>query len=94
MSKRHHDITPARSARKDRKLEGRRTRHEVTQTLHTLDDPEAALVVDPKADHVAHRDVRPAPGRLRHWKIKDWKRRTTQRRARNAEIEQLRRADE
>lgn len=89
MSRRHHDLLPARSARQLAKLEKRRARHKANLALHTAIDPEDLVVEDPKPERIA-RDTLPSSGkRLRHWKVKEWKRRNAERRRRNEMIEEL-----
>ena len=94
MSRRHHDLQPPRSARQQAKLEKRRARHKASLALQLAEDPEDLVVVDPKPERSPPR--RGPPGRkrnrLRHWKVKAWKRRNAERHRRNAEIEALRRS--
>lgn len=94
MSKRHQDLMPEKSPREVRKLEKRRLRHEIAQSLHTIGDPEAAVVGEPKADRVPLHETPPDPRRFRHWKVKDWKRRTNNRHRRNLVLQSLLRADD
>lgn len=93
MSKRNQDLPLERTSRAVHKIDKRRRRHEIAQVLHTIDDPEAAVVADRKVDHAPHHDARPRR-RLRHWKMKAWKRRTSQRHRRNELAEELLRADD
>jgi hypothetical protein len=92
MSRRHHDLQPARSARQQAKLEKRRARHRATLAVQLADDPDDLVVEDPKPERTREAPKRRG-GRLRHWKVKAWKRRTADRRRRNAEMEQLRQAE-
>lgn len=94
MSKRHQDLQFVRQPREVRQRDKRRVRHEIAQTLHTIDDPETAVVAQPKADRVPLQAMAPKPGRLRHWKVKAWKRRTNQRHQRNEALAQLLRTDD
>lgn len=93
MSHQHDDLKLERSARKRHKGDQRRTRHEIHQNLHLIDDPEAVLIVDPKSDRVPLHEAQPRRKRLRHWKVKAWKRRTSERHRRNAALDQLIRAE-
>jgi len=92
MSKRHRteQVAPARA---EVRAQARGERHRINTELHAVAaQVEAGVepddVVDPgpnwKPEH--HRDVerlaKPATRQLRHWKVKDWKRRTLRRRAR------------
>lgn len=92
MSRRHHDLQPARSARQQAKLEKRRARHKASLALQLADDPEDLVVIDPKPERIARDEPAPRRNRLRHWKVKAWKRRNAERHRRNEEIEQLRRS--
>lgn len=73
-----------------RAKEHRKVRHQLHQELHTVEDPEGAVFSRPKFD----KPPRTAPKRKpkRHWKVKAWKRRTAERRERNAERERIREA--
>lgn len=92
MSKRHRteQVAPARA---EVRAHARGERHRIHNELHSVAaQVEAGVepddVIDPgpnwKPEH--HRDVerlaKPVSRRLRHWKVKDWKRRTLRRRAR------------
>ena len=68
--------------------EHRKVRHQLHQELHTVEDPEAAVFSRPKFDHPPR--TAPKKKKKRHWKVKAWKRRTTDRRERNAERERIR----
>jgi len=92
MSRRHHDLQPPRSARQQAKLEKRRARHKAALALQLAEDPEDLVVLDHKPQRIPRDEPRPKGGRLRHWKVKAWKRRTTERHRRNEEVEQLRRS--
>lgn len=70
-----------------RKKAHRKVRHQLHQELHTVDDPDDAVFSRPKFDHPP-RSV-PKKKRKRHWKLKAWKRRTAERKQRNAEREKL-----
>ncbi len=71
-----------------RAKEHRKVRHQLHQELHTVEDPEAAVFSRPKFDHPPR--TAPKKKAKRHWKVKAWKRRTTERRQRNAERERIR----
>lgn len=90
MSRRHHDLQPARSARQLAKLEKRKARHKAALALQLTDDPEDLVVLDPKPERLPRDEVPPKRNRMRHWKVKAWKRRTAERHRRNEEITQLR----
>lgn len=92
MSRRHHDLQPPRSARQQAKLEKRRARHKATLALQLVEDPEDLVVVDPKPERIPRDEAPPKPRRLRHWKVKAWKRRNAERHRRNEAIEQLHRS--
>jgi hypothetical protein len=93
MSRRHHDLQPPRSARQQAKLEKRRARHKASLALQQVEDPEDLVVIDPKPERTPRDETPPGRkrNRLRHWKVKAWKRRNAERHRRNAEIEALRR---
>jgi hypothetical protein len=93
MSRRHHDLQPPRSARQQAKLENRRARHKATLALQLADDPEDLVVLDHKPERTPRDDPPPRRkrSRLRHWKVKAWKRRTAERHRRNEAVQQLRR---
>jgi hypothetical protein len=94
MSKRHRteDITP-RSTMEVR-AHARAERSRINSELHLVTDQlsaglqpddvmEPANEFKPERHHDAERGVEKAAGRpQRHWKVKDWKRRTNQRLAR------------
>lgn len=92
MSRRHHDLQPPRSARQQAKLEKRRARHKASLALQLAEDPEDLVVIDPKPERSPRDEVPPKRNRLRHWKVKAWKRRNAERHRRNAEIEALHRS--
>lgn len=87
MSRRHQDGKPERPARDERKKATRSVRHNVAQQLHTVVDPEDATFSEQRVE----RSRRPVKSRrrLRHWKLKAWKRRTAARRQRNQVLGQL-----
>ncbi|HLT15932.1 MAG TPA: hypothetical protein VK007_04450 [Acidimicrobiales bacterium] len=89
MSRRHHALQPPRSARQLAKLEKRRARHKANLALQLVDDPEDLVVVDPKPERIPRDEPKPKRRRLRHWKVKEWKRRNNERRRRNEIIEEL-----
>jgi|GEM_PF-4885780 hypothetical protein len=94
MSRRHHDLQPPRSARQQAKLEKRRARHKASLALQLAEDPEDLVVIDPKPERIPRDETPPGRkrNRLRHWKVKAWKRRNAERHRRNEEIEALRRS--
>lgn len=94
MSRRHHDLQLPRSARQQAKIDKRRARHRASLALQLSEDPEDLVVIDPKPERVARDETLPGrrPNRLRHWKVKAWKRRNAERHRRNAELEALRRS--
>jgi len=71
-----------------RAKEHRKVRHQLHQELHSVDDPEAAVFSKPRFDHPPR--TAPKKKNKRHWKVKAWKRRTAERRERNAERERIR----
>lgn len=93
MSKRHTETKPLRPPKPIRKKQMRQVRHSVAQDLHSLADAEGAVLAEPVVEHFTQPPT-PRSRRRRHWKMKDWKRRTNERRARNAEMERLARADD
>ncbi|HEX4867169.1 MAG TPA: hypothetical protein VFV32_06030 [Acidimicrobiales bacterium] len=90
MSRRHHDLQPARSARQVAKMEKRKARHKVALALHQAEDPDDLVVIDPKPERIPRDEAPPRRNRMRHWKVKAWKRRTAERHRRNEELTQLR----
>lgn len=99
MSARHRKdgitLTPEKSdevqLRPDKSIrskEHRKVRHQLHQELHDVDDPEGAVFSVPKFDHPPR--SAPKTKKKRHWKVKAWKRRTAERRERNAERERIR----
>jgi hypothetical protein len=99
MSKRHRSeqVAPARA---EVRAQARGERHRIHAELHTAAaQVEAGVepddVMDPgpqwKPEH--HHDVerlaKPVNRRLRHWKVKDWKRRTLRRQQRARAFTQL-----
>lgn len=93
MSKRHQEAKPLRPSKPIRQKANRSLRHSVAQDLHTVADPEGVVLGEPVVEHVTSPPP-PKSKRRRHWKMKDWKRRTNLRRERNAELDRLVHADE
>lgn len=87
MSKRHRDEKPMRDPKEVRRLEKRALRHRVDQQLHDADDLEAVVLDIPRVERPGMKAS--ASGRVRHWKLKSWKRRTAQREQRNAQLAAL-----
>ncbi len=71
-----------------RAKEHRKVRHQLHQELHSVEDPEDAVFSQPKFDHPPR--TAPKKKEKRHWKVKAWKRRTAERKERNAERERIR----
>lgn len=92
MSKRHQYLKPRRADRATRKAEMRRDRRAAHLDLHAAADVEDLVVTEPVFDRAPHQA--PERRRLRHWKVKAWKRRNNQRRARNAQLAALQLADD
>jgi hypothetical protein len=104
MGKRHRseDLVPAPKA--DARAHARGERHRVHTELHGVaglvsnglepdDVMEPGPAWRPESHHEPERALRRrGRARLRHWKVKAWKRRTTIRRARAVQVRQL--ADE
>lgn len=84
MSKRHRDHKALRNPKQVRTLERRAQRHRVDQTLHETGDVDAIVLDEIRTER---RTVRPAvKARVRHWKLKSWKRRTARQAERNAAL--------
>ena len=84
MSKRHRDEKPLRNPKEVRRLQHRALRHHVDQTLHGADDVEAIVFDELRTER---RGVRTGmTDRVRHWKLKSWKRRTAAQAERNAAL--------
>jgi hypothetical protein len=96
MSSRHRNNELAPVARADVRAHAHNERHRVNSELHQVADAvrrgTAPIDIDepgPAWKPVHHHDpergrAKVRRGRLRHWKTKDWKRRTAGRRARAA----------
>jgi hypothetical protein len=91
MSKRHRDDKPMRHPKEVRRLEQRALRHRVDQQLHEADDLEAVVLDIPRGERPGMKAA--VSGKVRHWKLKSWKRRTAQQQQRNAELAALLRAE-
>jgi hypothetical protein len=91
MGNRQDPEQTPRELRAARKKAVRDARHRANQDLRTVADTDDLVVPEPRFD----RGPRQAPKsrRLRHWKLKEWKRRTAARRARNDKVAQLSRED-
>ena len=87
MSKRHRDDKPLRNPKEVRRLEHRALRHRVGQTLHEADDVEAVVLDRPRTERRGPK--KGATDRVRHWKLKSWKRRTAQQAQRNAALDAI-----
>jgi hypothetical protein len=70
-----------------RRLEQRALRHRVDQALHEADDLEAVVLDVPRVERPGMKAA--VTGRVRHWKLKSWKRRTAQQAQRNAALAAL-----
>jgi hypothetical protein len=100
MSKRHRDGNSIPRPKAELRAHAHRERHRVKGELHSLatsvgrslapdecDEPAVEWKTERRANH-HHATERATRGRrLRHWKTKEWKRRTSARRAR-AHIEE------
>jgi hypothetical protein len=102
MSKRHRTDEAVPLPRAELRAHAHAERHRVRGELHGLAElvshgVEPDDVVDPGAEwkpshhHDAARAIKKLDGsrRLRHWKVKDWKRRTVVRRQRNEAYRRL-----
>lgn len=102
MSKRHRTDEAVPLPRAELRAHAHNERHRVRSELHELADlvshgVEADDVVDPGAEwkpshhHDAARALKKLDGNrhLRHWKVKEWKRRTVVRRRKNASYRRL-----
>jgi hypothetical protein len=79
------DLRPDKTVRAK---EHRKVRHQLHMELHTVEDPEDAVFSRPKFDHPPR--TAPKKKTKRHWKVKAWKRRTAERKQRNAERRRIR----
>lgn len=102
MSKRHRTEDAVPLPRAELRAHAHAERHRVRSELHVVADlvsrgTEPDDVIDPGAEwkpahhHDAERAAKKSSGakRLRHWKMKDWKRRTVVRRQRNEAYRRL-----
>ena len=83
MSKRHaRPSRLERAPKRERRLSTHRERQAVRASLGSVADP--AEVILPEVVHHGPRSAEEElkPRRRRHWKLKDWKRRTARRRER------------
>lgn len=87
MSKRHRDDKPLRNPKEVRKLQQRAVRHRTDQTLHAADDVDAVVFDEVRSERRPMRGT--VGGRVRHWKLKSWKRRTARNAERNAALSAL-----
>ncbi len=91
MSKRHRDEKPLRNPKEVRRLEQRALRHRVGQTLHESDDVEGVVFDEIRTER---RGVKTGmTDRVRHWKLKSWKRRSAVQAQRNATLAAIIHAD-
>ncbi len=94
MSKRHRSQESAPLPKAELRAQARGERHRINTELHTLaeavtygdvepdDVEEPGASFKPEHHRDAERDIKKLqPRRFRHWKLKDWKRRTARRRA-------------
>lgn len=91
MSKRHRDDKPLRDPKEVRRLEHRALRHRVGQTLHEADDVDAVVLDEIRTERRSARSG--MTDRVRHWKLKSWKRRTAVQAQRNAALAAIIRAE-
>ena len=94
MSNRHRSQESAAPAKADVRAHARGERHRINSELHAVanqvtsglepdDTEEPGAAWKPEHRHDADKAKEMSrPARLRHWKLKSWKRRTTVRRAR------------
>jgi len=92
VGKRHHASTVAeRAPKRERRWRTHQERRAVRAALVTADDPEE--IVAPRTVHHGPRSpeagASPRRRRLRHWKMKSWKRRSTLRRERALALARL-----
>ena len=92
MGKRHRaTIVAERAPKRERRWTTHQERRAVRAALITADDPED--IVAPRTVHHGPRSAEAAPAprrqRMRHWKLKAWKRRSTMRRERAIAMAQL-----
>ena len=87
MSKRHRDEKPLRNPKEVRRLQQRAVRHRTDQTLHAAGDVEAVLFDEVRSERRGMRST--VGGRVRHWKLKSWKRRSAMNAQRNAALSAL-----
>ena len=85
MSQRHRSPSVVqRPPKRERRWKTHQERRAVRAALVTAGDPEE--IVAPRTIHHGPRSAEatasPRRRRIRHWKLKDWKRRTTRRRER------------
>ncbi len=87
MSKRHRDEKPLRNPKEVRRLQHRAVRHRTDQTLHAAGDVDAVVFEEVRGER---RGVKASVGgRVRHWKLKSWKRRSAVNAQRNAALSAL-----
>lgn len=87
MSKRHRDDKPLRDPKEVRRLQQRAVRHRTDQALHVAGDVDAVVFEEVRSER---RGMRGTVGRrVRHWKLKSWKRRSAANAQRNAELSAL-----
>ena len=87
MSKRHRDEKPLRNPKEVRRLQQRAVRHRTDQTLHAAGDVEAIVFDEVRSERRGMRSA--VGGRVRHWKLKSWKRRSAMNAQRNAALSAL-----
>ncbi|MFM9112808.1 MAG: hypothetical protein ACKOPB_06100 [Actinomycetota bacterium] len=104
MSKRHRDREAVLPPTVELRAHAHNERHRVHSKLHEVVnlvshgvEPDDVIEPGPNWKPVHHHDAKVAQEmsrrvRLRHWKTKDWKRRSTQRKQRALEIDHLRRS--
>jgi hypothetical protein len=91
MSQRHRKPEDLeRAPKRERRWSTHRERRAVRTSLMAAPDPEEILTPDLN-HHGPHRGAETGPKRrqLRHWKVKAWKRRSAQRRARALALQAL-----
>lgn len=91
MSKRHRDEKPLRNPKEVRRLEHRALRHRVGQTLHEADDVDAVVLDEIRTERPRAKTA--VTDKVRHWKLKSWKRRTALQAERNAALAAIIHAD-